>query len=95
MLVSRCSPVPYLCSICNLTSDVFALLDPGIGLGAGVVAGFADAHKGALRAGFPDTIDTYGLISGLWTSVFALGAFIGPTIAGMWELDTKPHFRDL
>ena len=54
----------------------------GIGLGAGVVAGFADAHKAALRAGFPDTIDTYGLISGLWTSVFALGAFIGPTIAG-------------
>jgi len=33
--------------------------------------------------GFPDTIDTYGLVSGLWTSTFALGAFIGPTVAGI------------
>ena len=55
----------------------------GIGLGAEVVAGFADAHKSAILHGFPDTIDTYGLISGLWTSVFALGAFVGPTVAGI------------
>jgi hypothetical protein len=48
-----------------------------------VVAGFADAHKSAISSGFPDTIDTYGLISGLWTSVFALGAFVGPTVAGI------------
>ena len=55
----------------------------GLGLGAEVVAGFADAHKSAIASGFPDTIDTYGLISGLWTSTFALGAFIGPTLAGI------------
>lgn len=30
----------------------------------------------------PDSIETYGLISGLWTSTFALGAFIGPTVSG-------------
>jgi len=54
-----------------------------MGLGAEVVSGFADAHKSAIAAGFPDTIDTYGLVSGLWTSVFALGAFIGPTLAGI------------
>ena len=50
----------------------------GIGLGAEVVAGFADAHHQALAAGFPDTVDTYGLISGLWTSVFALGIECNP-----------------
>ena len=55
----------------------------GLGLGAEVVAGFADAHKSALSHGFPDTIDTYGLISGLWTSVFAFGAFVGPTVGGI------------
>jgi len=60
-----------------------SLVAHGIGLGAEVVAGFADAHHQALAAGFPDTVDTYGLISGLWTSVFALGAFIGPTVAGI------------
>lgn len=47
------------------------------------MSGFADAHKQAIASGFPDTVDTYGLISGLWTSVFALGAFIGPTVAGI------------
>ena len=54
-----------------------------MGLGAEVVSGFADAHKSAIGGGFPDTIDTYGLISGLWTSTFALGAFVGPTVAGI------------
>lgn len=33
--------------------------------------------------GFPDSIQTYGLVSGLWTSTFALGAFIGPFISGI------------
>lgn len=34
------------------------------------------------KAGLPDSIETYGLISGLWTSTFALGAFIGPSASG-------------
>lgn len=33
--------------------------------------------------GFPNSIETYGLVSGLWTSTFALGAFIGPSVAGI------------
>ncbi|CAG2069398.1 unnamed protein product, partial [Timema podura] len=33
--------------------------------------------------GFPNNLETYGLISGLWTSTFALGAFIGPSLAGI------------
>lgn len=35
------------------------------------------------RHGLPDSIQTYGLVSGLWTSTFALGAFIGPSVSGM------------
>lgn len=35
------------------------------------------------KAGLPDNIETYGLISGLWTSTFALGAFIGPSVSGL------------
>lgn len=35
------------------------------------------------QAGLPDNIETYGLISGLWTSTFALGAFIGPSVSGL------------
>lgn len=32
--------------------------------------------------GFPDNIETYGLVSGLWTSTFAFGAFFGPSVSG-------------
>lgn len=33
--------------------------------------------------GFPNNFETYGLISALWTSSFALGAFIGPSLGGI------------
>eukprot|EP00095_Tigriopus_kingsejongensis_P003951 maker-scaffold79_size400133-snap-gene-1.9 protein:Tk03951 transcript:maker-scaffold79_size400133-snap-gene-1.9-mRNA-1 annotation:"uncharacterized mfs-type transporter" len=76
-------PLPFFPFQKSIPLIIGALVLHGIGLGAQVVSGFADAHKQALAAGFPDTIDTYGLISGLWTSVFALGAFVGPTVAGI------------
>lgn len=33
--------------------------------------------------GFPDDMATYGLVSGLWASFFSLGAFVGPSVAGV------------
>ena len=47
------------------------------------MAGFSSAHRDAIRNGFPDNLNTYALVSGLWTATFALGAFIGPTVAGL------------
>merc|ERR1712080_154588 len=76
-------PLPFMPFGKSKGLIIFTLVLQGIGLGAQVVSGFADAHRQAILNGFPDTIDTYGLISGLWTSVFALGAFIGPTLAGI------------
>jgi len=76
-------PLPFFNLEKSIKLIIVALVFHGLGLGAEVVAGFADAHKSAIAKGFPDTIDTYGLISGLWTSTFALGAFIGPTLAGI------------
>lgn len=35
------------------------------------------------RGGLPDSIETYGLVSGLWTSTFAFGAFLGPSVSGL------------
>ena len=32
--------------------------------------------------GFPDRIETYALISGLFTSLYSAGAFIGPSVGG-------------
>ena len=33
--------------------------------------------------GFVDQIDTYALISGLFTSLYSAGAFIGPSVGGL------------
>lgn len=35
-----------------------------------------------LESGFKDNIQTYGKISGLWSSLFSLGEFIGPLLGG-------------
>ena len=34
------------------------------------------------KRGFPDNVPTYGIVSGLWSSAFALGLFIGPSVGG-------------
>lgn len=47
-----------------------------------LVSTFTDALRTSIFNGFEEGIETYGLISGLWTSVFAFGAFIGPSISG-------------
>jgi len=76
-------PLPGLPFKKSLGSVIGGMSLHGFGLGASVVGGFSDAHKSSIKCGFPDTIDTYGLVSGLWTSVFAFGAFIGPTFGGI------------
>ena len=85
-------PLKYLPFKKSLVTIIIGMTIHGFGLGASVVGGkhgldwnkvmiicpgFSDAHKSAIKCGFPDTIDTYGLVSGLWTSVFAFGAFVG------------------
>jgi len=33
--------------------------------------------------GYPDDVRTYGLVSGLWTSMTALGFFLGSSMGGI------------
>ena len=54
----------------------------GFGVGAQLVSAFSEAQKAALAHGFPDYLSTYSLVSSLWTSTFALGAFVGPVASG-------------
>lgn len=54
----------------------------GLGTAATLTATFAMAQKNALMAMEGPPGDCYSLISGLWTSAFALGNFIGPTLGG-------------
>ena len=36
--------------------------------------------------GFEDNIDTYGIVSGLYNSIYCFGAFLGPTVGG-WMME--------
>lgn len=40
-------------------------------------------YKNNSKTGLPDDIQTYSLVSGVWTSMFALGAFTGATCSGL------------
>jgi len=79
MIMGPCKWLPLEKSVPTI---ICGMILHGCGLGASLVGGFSDAHKSAILAGLPDTIDTYGIVSGLWTSVFALGAFVGPVAGG-------------
>ncbi|KAI5716047.1 hypothetical protein M8J77_026534 [Diaphorina citri] len=75
-------PLPYSHIPKTLIICIIGLVIHGIGLGCVMVPTFIDALKSAIDAGFPDDLATYGTLSGLWSSSFALGAFVGPSVAG-------------
>ena len=47
------------------------------------MASFGCAQRAAVAAGFPECIEVQTVISGLFTSFFALGNFTGPTLSGI------------
>ncbi|KAK7601703.1 hypothetical protein V9T40_009144 [Parthenolecanium corni] len=75
-------PLPFLPIPQTLTVVMIALFLQGLALAGGNVAGFIDSIRSAVAAGYPADISTYGLMSGIWASAFAFGAFVGPSVAG-------------
>ncbi|XP_063837708.1 MFS-type transporter SLC18B1-like [Ostrinia nubilalis] len=76
-------PAPFIGNESQLWMTVTGLVLHGLGMGSQLVASFSDALSTAIASGLPNSIETYGLVSGMWTSTFALGAFIGPTVSGV------------
>lgn len=76
-------PAPFIPMDPNFNVIIAMLVVHGIGFAAELVAGFSCAHREAIANGFPDNLGTYALVSGLWTATFALGAFVGPSVAGL------------
>ena len=76
-------PAPFIPMETKLSVSIASLVVHGIGFAAQLVAGFSGAHREAIANGFADTLNTYAIVSGLWTASFALGAFIGPSVAGV------------
>ncbi|KAK0084730.1 hypothetical protein PV326_006183 [Microctonus aethiopoides] len=80
---SLIGPAPFIPSKTLIWLTICGLVIHGLGVSAQLVASFSDALATATSHGFLNNFETYGLISGLWTSAFALGAFIGPSVAGI------------
>ncbi|CAG9576127.1 unnamed protein product [Danaus chrysippus] len=76
-------PAPFMEIPTLLWMTILGLVLHGLGLGSLLVSSFSDALGTAISNGLPNSIETYGLVSGMWTSTFALGAFIGPTVSGL------------
>ncbi|CAH0698792.1 unnamed protein product [Spodoptera exigua] len=76
-------PAPFFDMGTQMWAVILGLTLHGLGMGSQLVASFSDALGTAIASGLPNSIETYGLVSGMWTSTFALGAFIGPTVSGL------------
>ncbi|XP_076395815.1 MFS-type transporter SLC18B1 isoform X2 [Megachile rotundata] len=76
-------PAPFIPCQTTIWMTICGLVVHGLGMAAQLVASFTDALRTSIAYGFPNNLETYGLVSGLWTSTFALGAFIGPSVAGI------------
>ncbi|XP_054273005.1 MFS-type transporter SLC18B1-like isoform X2 [Macrosteles quadrilineatus] len=85
-------PAPFVPLPTTLPLCIIGLVIHGVGLASLMVPTFMDSICSAVAAGFNDDIGTYGILSGLWSASFSLGAFIGPSVAGV--LYDKVGFRN-
>lgn len=76
-------PAPFVPLNKSMLLIVLGLIIQGLALAMICVPTFVDSMRAAFESGFPNDIHTYGLLSGIWSSSFALGAFLGPSIAGV------------
>lgn len=70
-------PASFLPFETKINYVIYGLMMHGLGIALLLVSTFTDALRTCIQHGFNDGLETYGLISGLWTSTFAFGAFLG------------------
>ncbi|XP_059097397.1 MFS-type transporter SLC18B1-like [Tigriopus californicus] len=77
-------PSPFLVGLAPSVPLILGMM-PFLGLGYGLVSvsTFSRAYKECIRQGYRDDVDTYFVLTSLWTASFHLGNFLGPTIAGI------------
>ena len=77
-------PAPFLPLPPSFSLTILGLLLQGAGAGAVIVSSYSSALRATLMIpGFSASVSTYSIVSGLWTSAFALGNFAGPSVAGV------------
>ena len=56
----------------------------GFGTGSVLVASYSCALNAARQMpAYPEDVKTYSLVSSLWTAAFAIGSFLGTSLAGL------------
>ncbi|ESO99372.1 hypothetical protein LOTGIDRAFT_113544 [Lottia gigantea] len=70
--------IPY-----ELWLIITTLLIFGITVGVAFVTSFKAILNGAKQLGYEESLDTFGMVSGLYNSAYSLGAFVGPTVGGI------------
>ena len=79
-------PAPWLLPSPSLPLTICALILQGSGSATVVVSSYSACLLSTLsipEPKYPDSVSTFSLVSGVWTSAFALGNFVGPSIAGV------------
>ncbi|KAL7637560.1 UNVERIFIED_CONTAM: hypothetical protein RMT77_012288 [Armadillidium vulgare] len=76
-------PAPYLKIALNVPLCLFGFVLYGIGASALVVIPFFCLHKITLKMGFPDDLQTYGLVSSIFYSFFSIGLMTGAMVGAL------------
>ena len=76
-------PSPLLPIPSGLPWKIAGLMLLGFGAGSVLTAAYSCALNEALQTPtFPEDVQTYSLVSSLWTASFAIGSFLGTSLAG-------------
>ena len=77
-------PLPFLPLPPSLSLTIMGLVLQGSGSAAVLVSSYSCSITSTLKIdGYGEGLATYSIVSGVWTSAFALGNFLGPTVAGV------------
>uniref|UniRef100_A0A2K6JQ78 Solute carrier family 18 member B1 n=1 Tax=Rhinopithecus bieti TaxID=61621 RepID=A0A2K6JQ78_RHIBE len=75
-------PVPVLHIKSQLWLLVLILVVNGISAGMSIIPTFPEILSCAHENGFEEELSTLGLVSGLFSAMWSIGAFLGPTLGG-------------
>ena len=77
-------PCPYMSFIpATFASVCGSLVAQGFRSSAISISSFSSAQRAAVESGLPDSMEVQAVVSGVYTSAFALGNFFGPTVSGV------------
>ncbi|KAK3706561.1 hypothetical protein RRG08_055001 [Elysia crispata] len=77
-------PSPYLPFLpSKLWVVIIGMTLLGLCIGAAVIPTVKCMLVGACDIGFENNLDTYGIVSGLFNSIWCLGGFVGPSLGGV------------